>query len=104
MVGLGWENTAEFHEGETDDMPLYGFHCERCDDDFELLLRHDEKGQCPHCKSKKIERLMSRIARPRSVGAAAVEDTSSYSSSSSSSDSAAAAAPPKGHGGGCDCC
>lgn len=84
-------------------MPLYGYHCERCEDDFEVLLRHDEKAACPHCKSKKVSRLMSRIARPRSAGAAAVEDSSS-SYSSSSSDSAASAAPPKSHGGGCDCC
>ena len=85
-------------------MPLYGFHCERCEDDFELLLRHDEKAQCPHCKSRKVERLMSRIARPRSAGAAAVGDEGSSSYSSSSDSTMASATPPKSHGGGCDCC
>lgn len=86
-------------------MPLYGFHCERCDEEFESLVRHDEKAACPSCKSKKVSRLMSRIARPRSAGAAAVGDEGASSYSSSSSDSAmACAVPPKGHGGGCDCC
>lgn len=84
-------------------MPLYGFQCERCDEEFESLLRHNEKASCPHCKSKKVSRLMSRIARPRSAGAAAVDDGGSSYSSSGSSDTALAA-PPKSHGGGCDCC
>lgn len=86
-------------------MPLYSFHCAKCDDDFETLARFDETPACPSCTSKKVSRQMSRIARPRSAGAAAVGDEGASSYSSSSSDSAmACAVPPKGHGGGCDCC
>lgn len=87
-------------------MPLYSFHCAKCEDDFETLARHDETPACPVCKGKKVSRLMSRIARPRTGGAMATADAGAESSYSSSSDDSSACAMPStgGHGGGCDCC
>ena len=43
-------------------MPLYGFHCAKCDADVELLIGFSETPICPTCGSKKLERLMSRTA------------------------------------------
>ena len=45
-------------------MPLYGFHCAKCDRDTELLIGSDETAVCPTCGSRKMERLMSRVAAP----------------------------------------
>ena len=30
-------------------MPIYEYTCDRCQDDFELLVRGDEQPQCPNC-------------------------------------------------------
>ena len=45
-------------------MPLYGFHCRKCGDDVELLVGFDEAPKCPGCGSRKMDRLMSRVAPP----------------------------------------
>lgn len=45
-------------------MPLYGFHCAKCDTDLELLVGSDETATCPTCGSRKLERLISRVAPP----------------------------------------
>jgi putative FmdB family regulatory protein len=45
-------------------MPLYGFHCEECDKAAELLVGISEKPKCPSCGSKKMQRLVSRVAAP----------------------------------------
>ena len=43
-------------------MPLYSYHCAKCDKDVELLVSSSEVPVCPDCGSKKLERLMSRVA------------------------------------------
>ncbi len=43
-------------------MPIYGYHCTKCDAEFELLMNSSDVAKCPKCNSKKLERLMSRIA------------------------------------------
>jgi putative FmdB family regulatory protein len=40
-------------------MPLYEFRCASCGDEFELLVRNQERAACPACESSKLERLMS---------------------------------------------
>ncbi len=45
-------------------MPLYSYHCAKCDKDFELLIGVSDTAACPTCKSKKLTRLMSRVAPP----------------------------------------
>lgn len=85
-------------------MPLYSFHCAKCEDDFETLAAHDETPACPSCKGKKVSRLMSRIARPRTGGAAAMADAGADSSYASSSADSSTMPSSGGHGGGCDCC
>jgi putative FmdB family regulatory protein len=64
-------------------MPIYEFHCEKCERDSEILVRSsDWKGTaCPHCGSKKLSKKFSTFA---SAGVGA-----SHSS---------------GHGGGGHCC
>jgi putative FmdB family regulatory protein len=41
-------------------MPIYEYHCPRCDEDFEELVRNkDEKVVCPKCNCKKVSKKMS---------------------------------------------
>ncbi|MFN8710651.1 MAG: FmdB family zinc ribbon protein [Phycisphaerae bacterium] len=40
-------------------MPLFEFHCDACEREFELLVSLKEKPVCPDCGSARLERLMS---------------------------------------------
>jgi putative FmdB family regulatory protein len=44
-------------------MPLYGYHCKKCDKEFELLIGSADVPECPTCGSKKLDRLLSRVVR-----------------------------------------
>jgi putative FmdB family regulatory protein len=69
-------------------MPIYEFHCEKCEKDSEVLVRSsDWKGtKCPHCGS-------TRLAKKLSV----------FASAESGRASEVPACGVKG-GGGCGCC
>ena len=44
-------------------MPMIEFRCVKCSHTFEELLRSaKDKAPCPECGSKKVERLLSRVA------------------------------------------
>jgi len=45
-------------------MPIYEFHCEKCERDSELLIRSSSwKGsRCPHCGSSKLSKKLSVFA------------------------------------------
>jgi putative FmdB family regulatory protein len=45
-------------------MPIYEFHCEKCEKDSEVLVRTKEwKGRkCPHCGSPKLSKKLSVFA------------------------------------------
>jgi putative FmdB family regulatory protein len=45
-------------------MPIYEFHCEKCERDSEILVRSsDWKGtKCPHCGSTRLEKKLSVFA------------------------------------------
>jgi len=41
-------------------MPIYEYHCNRCEHDFEkLVFSTSEEICCPKCEGKKVRRLMS---------------------------------------------
>ena len=40
-------------------MPIYEFHCDECDKDFEYLVMGSDKPECPTCKTRNIRRLLS---------------------------------------------
>jgi putative FmdB family regulatory protein len=42
-------------------MPLYSYHCAKCDKDVELLIGSSDTPACPACGSRKLKRLMSRV-------------------------------------------
>jgi len=45
-------------------MPIYEFHCDKCEQDSELLVRSSKwKGtKCPHCGSAKLSKKLSVFA------------------------------------------
>ncbi|NOS71107.1 MAG: zinc ribbon domain-containing protein [Verrucomicrobia bacterium] len=45
-------------------MPIYEFHCGKCEKDSEILVRssHWEGTKCPHCGSSKLEKKFSTFA------------------------------------------
>ena len=43
-------------------MPLYEYVCQKCDKSFELLVRGDDTPQCPHCHSRKLDKLLSVVS------------------------------------------
>jgi putative FmdB family regulatory protein len=43
-------------------MPLYSYHCGRCDKDVELLIGSSGTPVCPGCGGRKMERLVSYTA------------------------------------------
>jgi len=46
-------------------MPIYEYACRECGREFEVLVRNrDEKPECPHCGTKKLDRKLSVIAAP----------------------------------------
>lgn len=40
-------------------MPLFEYACSKCDTEFELLIRGEDKPECPDCGSRKLDKLMS---------------------------------------------
>ena len=40
-------------------MPIYEYHCLKCNEDFECLVFGNEQPDCPACKSGDVCRLMS---------------------------------------------
>jgi len=43
-------------------MPIYEYACNKCQDEFELLIRGAEKPSCPTCGNRRLEQLMSDTA------------------------------------------
>jgi len=40
-------------------MPIYEYHCDKCNKDFESLVFGSEQPECPMCKGKNVKKLMS---------------------------------------------
>jgi putative FmdB family regulatory protein len=70
-------------------MPIYEFHCDKCEQDSEILVRTSKwKGtKCPHCGSPKLSKKLSVFA----------------SAGVSSQSSAPASCNGSGSCGGCGC-
>jgi len=43
-------------------MPLYDFHCRRCEHEFEALVRSGDVPVCPQCGASDLQRLLSTFA------------------------------------------
>ncbi|MGA2661994.1 MAG: zinc ribbon domain-containing protein [Verrucomicrobiota bacterium] len=56
-------------------MPIYEFHCDKCDNDSEILVRSsDWRGtKCPRCGSVRLTKKLSVFASTASSGTSAGE-------------------------------
>ncbi len=43
-------------------MPIFEYHCMKCDKDFEVLVLGEQEVSCPACKGKKIKKLLSAFS------------------------------------------
>ena len=43
-------------------MPIYEYKCKKCGWTFEFLVRESVKPECPKCKSKRLEKLLSTFS------------------------------------------
>jgi putative FmdB family regulatory protein len=43
-------------------MPLYEYECQACKHQFEALILPGIEAACPKCRSKRLERMLSRFA------------------------------------------
>jgi len=70
-------------------MPIYEFHCEKCERDSEVLVRSSNwKGaKCPHCGSTRLAKKLSVFASAAGGGASEAPACGTGASS-----------------GGCGCC
>lgn len=50
-------------------MPLFGFVCEDCEREHELLVRADAKPTCPDCGSSRMAKQLSAFAPQKSRAA-----------------------------------
>ena len=46
-------------------MPIFEFRCASCRETFEALVRPSVDTACPHCRSSKVEKLVSAPSVPR---------------------------------------
>jgi putative FmdB family regulatory protein len=49
-------------------MPMYEYACRECEHTFEALVFNGQKVECPECHGRKLDRLLSVPAKPRSGG------------------------------------
>ena len=51
-------------------MPIYEFHCGKCDKDSEILVRSSkwEGTRCPHCGSTRLTKRLSVFASSTATG------------------------------------
>ena len=52
-------------------MPIYEYRCQKCSHRFEELVRSGDTPECPSCKGKRLERLVSAFAVGGSTAAVA---------------------------------
>lgn len=50
-------------------MPLYEYTCQKCEHDFEALVRNGEAPACPQCASERLTKHFSVPAAPQ-IGSA----------------------------------
>jgi putative FmdB family regulatory protein len=43
-------------------MPIFEYRCESCGHKFEAILFGEQKAECPHCHTEKLEQLLSTFA------------------------------------------
>jgi putative FmdB family regulatory protein len=43
-------------------MPIFEYHCDECDKDFEILVLGNQEISCPGCTGKNVRKLLSTFS------------------------------------------
>lgn len=65
-------------------MPIYEYHCMKCDKDFEMLVFGDQEVACPTCKGTKVKKLLSVCSHKSDEGFTSSQGSSCSSCSATS--------------------
>jgi len=68
-------------------MPIFEYHCMKCDKDFEVLVFGDQKVSCPTCNGTKIKKFLSTFSHKSEEGFSSSEGSSCGSCSATSCSS-----------------
>ena len=49
-------------------MPIFEYHCNECDKDFEILILGDQEVSCPDCTGKNVSKLLSTFSHKSEGG------------------------------------
>ncbi len=49
-------------------MPIFEYHCMKCDKNFEILVLGNQKITCPTCNGKKVKKLLSAFSHKSDGG------------------------------------
>jgi putative FmdB family regulatory protein len=68
-------------------MPIFEYHCKKCDEDFEVLVMGKDRVSCPKCKGKKVSRLLSKVSHKSDSGFTSSQGSSCTSCNATSCSS-----------------
>jgi putative FmdB family regulatory protein len=63
-------------------MPIFEYHCMKCDKEFEILVYGDQEVCCPICKATKVKKLLSVFSHKSESGFTSSQGSSCGSCSS----------------------
>jgi putative FmdB family regulatory protein len=65
-------------------MPIFEYHCQKCDKDFETLVFGNQEVACPTCQGTKVKKLLSVCSHKSDSGFTSSQGSSCGSCSSPS--------------------
>ena len=65
-------------------MPIFEYHCMKCDKDFEVLVFGDQKVTCPICNGTKVKKFLSTFSHKSDEGFSSSQGSSCGSCSATS--------------------
>ncbi len=49
-------------------MPIFEYHCNECEKEFEILILGDQEVSCPNCMGKNVSKLLSTFSHKSEEG------------------------------------
>jgi putative FmdB family regulatory protein len=68
-------------------MPIFEYHCSKCEKDFEVLVFGTQKIACPRCKGSNVKKILSAVSHKSDSGFSSSKGSACSSCSSGSCSS-----------------
>jgi len=65
-------------------MPIFEYHCNECNKDFEALILGDQEVTCPDCMGKNLSKLLSTFSHKSEGGSSSFKGSSCNTCSATS--------------------